>query len=253
MVSAKRLDTLLLERGLVDSIASARAHIGAGRVEVEGRRADKAGVSYPEDSRIGIKPKQPYVSRGGEKLAAGLAAFGVDPGGMVCLDIGCSTGGFTDCLLQHGARRVYSIDVGYGVLDWQLRRDDRVVVLERINARYLTRDLVPGPVDLAVIDASFISLGLLFEPVCGLFDGPVSIIALVKPQFELPREKVARGGVVRESALHDEALALARKHAEGAGLRCRGVVTSPLKGARGNTEFLMHLVSTGKVDENTVS
>lgn len=243
MVVKQRLDMLLMERQLAGTIESARAFIGAGRVEVDGKKADKVGTVYPTDCSIEIREKQPYVSRGGEKIAAGLQFFGIDPGGMICADIGCSTGGFTDCLLQHGARKVYSVDVGYGVLDWQLRQDDRVVALERTNARYLTREQIPDAIDLAVIDASFISLGLLFAPVKGLFEGTVAILALVKPQFELPREKVARGGVVRERALHEEALDLARKYGEEAGLVSRGVVMSPLKGAKGNTEFLMYLVS----------
>lgn len=243
-MGGKRLDTLLLERQLAEDLETARAIIGSGRVEVDGRIADKAGSQFAQECQIRLRERQRYVSRGGDKLAAGLTAFGVDPGGMVCADIGCSTGGFTDCLLQHGAIRVYSVDVGYGVLDWQLRKDSRVVVLERTNARFLTREQIPDPVDLAVIDASFISLDLLLQPVSRLFAGRVAIIALVKPQFELPRDKVARGGVVREDALHQQALAQVRGYAEAAGLICRGIVASPLKGAKGNTEFLMYLVRT---------
>jgi len=234
---------LLVERQLADTVEAARGLIGAGRVEVDGRRADKAGHEFAADSQVYIREKQPYVSRGGEKLAAALRFFAVNPAGLTCADIGCSTGGFTDCLLQQGARRVYCVDVGYGVLDWQLRQDERVVVLERTNARYLTREQIPEAIDLAVIDASFISLERLFEPVMRLFADRVSIIALVKPQFELPREKIAKGGVVRDGALHDEALGLARKYAEDAGLVCQGIIMSPLKGAKGNTEFLMHLAS----------
>lgn len=241
----KRLDALLVERRLADSIEAAGALVGAGRVEVNGQRADKVGSTFDPECRIEIREKQPYVGRGGEKLAAGLDYFGIDPTGMICADIGCSTGGFTDCLLQKGARRVYAVDVGYGVLDWQLRQDDRVVVLERTNARYLTREHIPELLDLAVIDASFISLGLLLEPVSRLCREDVSIVALVKPQFELPRGKVARGGVVRDSELHDEALAMVRRHAEDAGLYCRDVVPSPILGAKGNREFLMHIVATG--------
>jgi 23S rRNA (cytidine1920-2'-O)/16S rRNA (cytidine1409-2'-O)-methyltransferase len=221
----------------------ARAVIGAGRVSVDGRLADKAGTMFPSDCRPTLAVQQPYVSRGGLKLAAALAAFVVDPSGLICADIGCSTGGFTDCLLQNGARRVYGVDVGYGILDWRLRQDKRVVLLERTNARFLSRELVPDPLDLAVIDASFISLALLLEPVAGLFDGNVSIIALVKPQFELPRAKVPRGGVVREEGLHEEALAGVRGHAARIGLECAGTIVSPIKGAKGNREFLMHLVS----------
>lgn len=243
MVGGIRLDALLLERHLATEIGTARALIGSGRVEVNGRLADKAGSQYAPDCQIRLREGRRYVSRGGDKLAAGLASFQVDPAGMVCADIGCSTGGFTDCLLQHGAGRVYCVDVGYGVLDWRLRKDSRVVVLERTNARYLTREQIPEPIDLAVIDASFISLDLLLPPVRRLFAGAASIIALVKPQFELPRDKVARGGVVREDYLHQLALSQVRAYAGAAGLDCRGIVTSPVRGAKGNTEFLMHLVA----------
>jgi 23S rRNA (cytidine1920-2'-O)/16S rRNA (cytidine1409-2'-O)-methyltransferase len=250
-VGKKRLDTLVLERHLAADIETARALIGSGRVDVDGHIADKAGSQYAQECRIRLRERQRYASRGGDKLAAGLTAFRVDPAGMVCADIGCSTGGFTDCLLQHGAKRVYSVDVGYGVLDWQLRKDSRVVVLERTNARYLTREQIPEPVDLAVIDASFISLDLLLKSVSRLFAGRVCIIALVKPQFELPRGKVARGGVVREDALHQQALEQVRGYASAAGLICRGIGTSPLKGAKGNTEFLMHLVSAKDQSKTT--
>lgn len=246
----KRLDALLLDRQLAADLATARALIGSGRVEVEGRIADKAGSLHPSECRMQIREGQRYVSRGGEKLAAGLDLFKVNPAGLVCADIGCSTGGFTDCLLQRGARRVYSVDVGYGVLDWRLRTDSRVVVLERTNARFLSREQIPEAIDLAVIDASFISLDLLLAPVCALFSGQASIIALVKPQFELPRDLVARGGVVREEALHQQAVEQVRGYAQAVGLDCRGVVTSPLKGAKGNTEFLLHLVSVAEKDKS---
>lgn len=242
----KRLDSLLVECGLADSIAKARAVIGAGGVEVDGVRADKAGSMFSPECSISLIGKQPYVGRGGEKLAAGLDFFGVNPSGLICADIGCSTGGFTDCLLQKGARRVYCVDVGYGVLDWRLRLDERVVVRERTNARYLTREHIPESVDLAVIDASFISLGLLLAPVSRLFAGRIAIMALVKPQFELPRHKVAKGGVVRESVFHEEALALVRGYVLETGLVCVGVVPSPIKGAKGNREFLMYIVSPDK-------
>ena len=232
---------MLVENELAESIESARALIGAGQILVNGQQKDKAGELFKPDCTIEVKKKQPYVSRGGLKLEEGLHSFGIDPNGFVCADIGCSTGGFTDCLLQHGAARVYSVDVGYGVLDWKLRQDDRVVVLERKNARHLTRKDIQEPIDLAVIDASFISLELLLEPVSRLFDNKVSILALIKPQFELPREKVAKGGVVKESALHDEALEKIRKFAISLGLISQGIVVSPIKGAKGNKEFLMHL------------
>jgi len=239
----QRLDVLLVYRGLLGDIAAARAVVGAGQVLVDGRIQDKVGSQYPVDCRLELKEKQPYVSRGGQKLAAGIDAFNIDVQGLTCADIGCSTGGFTDCLLQKGARRVYSIDVGYGVLDWKLRRDQRVIVLERTNARYLSEKQVPENLDFAVIDASFISLKLLLAPVCKFFTGQVKIVALVKPQFELAREKVARGGVVRDGLLHDEALDLVRQYAVGTHLECRGVIPSPIQGAKGNQEFLMFLMS----------
>ncbi|MDW7773956.1 MAG: TlyA family RNA methyltransferase [Desulfobulbaceae bacterium] len=243
-MASKRLDALVIEHGIADHIDIARALIGAGRILVNGQPGTKAGNLYHTDSVIDLKDKQTYVSRAGAKLAAGLEQFGINPRGMICADIGCSTGGFTDCLLRHGAARVYSVDVGYGILDWKLRNDERVVVLERTNARYLTNEQIPEPLDLVVIDASFISLRLLLKPVCRLFAGDKRlIIALVKPQFELAREKVPRGGVVREESLHDEALEMVRGYAAEAGLSCGGVARSPVAGARGNVEFLMHLAA----------
>jgi len=245
-VRKQRLDTLLVASGLAESIESARAVIGAGQVLVNGQLADKAGMQFKSDCIIEVKENRPFVSRGGQKLAGGLEYFAIDPQGMVCADIGCSTGGFTDCLLQHGAARVYSVDVGYGVLDWKLRQDDRVVVLERKNARYLTREDIPESVDLAVIDASFISLELLLEPVSRLFAGSVSILALVKPQFELPRDKVTEGGVITDRELHDLAREKVSSAAAAVGLSCRGVVASAIRGAKGNQEFLMHIVGPAK-------
>lgn len=241
----KRLDTLLVDSELAETTELARALIGSGRVFVDGQKADKAGTQFASDCSIAVKEKQPYVSRGGLKLEAGLHHFGIDPTGKICADIGCSTGGFTDCLLQHGAAKVYSVDVGYGVLDWKLRQDERVVVLERTNARYLTKKEIPEEIDLAVIDASFISLELLLEPVTRLFGKDVAILALVKPQFELDRGKVAKGGVVKETALHDEALAKVNTFALSLGLESHGVVGSPIKGAKGNQEFLMYFTGSG--------
>lgn len=248
----QRLDTLLVEKGLAETIESARAVIGAGQVLVNGQLADKAGTQFKPECMIEVKVDRPYVSRGGLKLEGGLKYFGIDPEEMVCADIGCSTGGFTDCLLQNGAARVYSVDVGYGVLDWKLRQDDRVVVLERKNARYLTRNDIPEPVDLAVIDASFISLELLLEPVSRLFESKVSILALVKPQFELPRDKVTAGGVIRDRVLHDEALSKVGEAAASLGLSCVGAVASTIRGAKGNQEFLVHIVGPAKNEWKTL-
>ena len=245
----KRLDSLLVERCLAETIDQAVRLIGAGRVVVDGRPCDKAGALVAVGSGISLRPGRRYVSRGGEKLEAGLLALQVDPDGWVCADIGCSTGGFTDCLLQHGATRVYSVDVGYGLLDWKLRQDPRVVVLERTNARHLSAVHIPEPIDLAVIDASFISLALLFPPLLPLFRSAVRILALVKPQFQLPREKIGRGGIVSDAALHDEALAMVRGFGDAHELACAGVTASPVRGAKGNQEFLMLLTGPSPVKQ----
>jgi 23S rRNA (cytidine1920-2'-O)/16S rRNA (cytidine1409-2'-O)-methyltransferase len=240
----KSLDTLLLLRGLAPTREKARAIIAAGRVLVNDRMADKAGVLFAEESSIEIRGADcPYVSRGGLKLAAGLDAFAIDPAGLVCADIGASTGGFTDCLLQRGASRVYAIDVGYGQLAWKLRQDPRVVVMERTNARNLTAGDIPEPLDLAVIDASFISLRLLLPPLLNFFPGPARIIALIKPQFEVGRGEVGKGGVVRDALLHHEVVEKIQGAAGTLGLRTAGLCPSPVLGAKGNREFLILLIS----------
>lgn len=242
----KRLDTLLVERGLAENVTEAAALIGAGRVLINGNPFGKAGSKYGIDCQLAVKTKEPFVSRGGRKLVAGLSAFALNPTGFICADIGCSTGGFTDCLLQNGVLRVYAVDVGYGVLDWKLRQDERVVVMERCNARYLTRKDIPESIDLCVIDASFISLELLIDPMIGLFDGKIRILALIKPQFELPRGKVARGGVVREHYLQKEALAKIEQFGRSLNLHCQGVIPSPVLGAKGNQEYLMYLTGAAR-------
>ena len=246
MAGKERLDSLLVARGLAEDITQARAFIGAGQVLVDTRADYKAGSLLPQQCEITVKKRSQFVSRGGEKLAGGLEGLGVDPQGWICADIGCSTGGFTDCLLQQGASRVFCVDVGYGLLDWKLRRDERVVVLERTNARYLSTEQVPEPLDFAVIDASFISLQPLLAPLLPLFGPTVRIMALVKPQFELPRDKVGQGGIVRESGLHEEAMARVRRFGAEVGLICRGAVAAPICGARGNQEFLLYFTSEKK-------
>ncbi len=242
-VKKKRLVDLLVARGHADTQTVAAALIGAGRILVDGNPLVKAGSLYRPDCRITVRQKEPFVSRGGKKLAAALAAFALDPAGFICADIGCSTGGFTDCLLQNGARKVYAVDVGYGVLDWTLRNDDRVIVLERCNARYLSDKEIPEPLDLCVADASFISLERLLVPMTELFapGGKIQIIVLVKPQFELPKNKVARGGIVRDSRLQQQALEKISVFGKRLGLTCRGTVPSPVKGTKGNQEYLMYL------------
>jgi 23S rRNA (cytidine1920-2'-O)/16S rRNA (cytidine1409-2'-O)-methyltransferase len=236
-----RLDRLLLTRNLAPTRQKAQALIGAGLVFVEERRIDKAGSLFPEDCRIEVKGDScPYVSRGGLKLAGGLDHFGIDVSGLVCGDVGASTGGFTDCLLQRGAARVYAIDVGYGQLAWKLRSDPRVVVLERTNARHLTPADLPEPFDLAVIDASFISLEILLKPVLALVAAGGSILALVKPQFEVGREQVGKGGVVRDAALQEAAVARIEEVGRILGLTSLGYCPSPILGPKGNREFLVY-------------
>lgn len=238
-----RLDKLLLEKKLAPTRQKAQALITAGQVLVDKRQADKAGTMVEDTATIEIKESCPYVSRGGYKLEAGLVFFDIDPVGLTCLDIGASTGGFTDCLLKKGAAKVYAIDVGYGQLAWELRQDPRVVVMERTNARYLTADNISEPVDLAVIDAAFISLKLLIPPLLPLFRKHVSILALIKPQFEVGRGKVGKGGVVRNPTLHDEVIQEIENFCKTLGLHSRGVTPSPILGPKGNKEFLIHLVS----------
>ena len=239
-----RLDKLLLEKNLAPTRQKAQALIGAGQVLVNNRPADKAGILVEDSALVEIRESCPYVSRGGYKLAAGLEFFNISPAGLICLDIGASTGGFTDCLLQNGALKVYSIDVGYGQLAWKLRQDPRVVVMERTNARYLSRDDIPEPIDLAVIDASFISLKLLIPPLLPLFrDKEIAILALIKPQFEVGRGKVGKKGVVRDPDLHQEVVDEVAGFSQTMGLTNRGVAPSPILGPKGNREFLIFLTA----------
>jgi 23S rRNA (cytidine1920-2'-O)/16S rRNA (cytidine1409-2'-O)-methyltransferase len=238
---------LLVERGLAGSREGARALILAGRVRVEGRPADKAGAAVPAGARVELVAPLPFVSRGGIKLRAALEAFEVRAAGRVALDVGASTGGFTDCLLQAGASRVYAVDVGFGQLDQRLRRDPRVVVLERTNIRHLGREgLTPVP-DLATIDVSFISLGLVLPAVAKLLEPPGEVVALVKPQFEVGKGQVGKGGVVRDAAKHRAVLFRIGEGSRVAGFEPRGVIPSPILGPKGNQEFLIHLVQRPKV------
>ena len=235
-----RLDKLLLTRNLAESRQKAQALIGAGQVFVNGHRADKAGSQFPIDSEIEVKgAKCPYVSRGGLKIAAGLDHFEIDPAGFICADIGASTGGFTDCLLQRGASKVYAVDVGYGQLDWKLRQDERVVVMERTNARHLAPGDIPEKLDLAVLDASFISLELLLEPLLNFMKPGGRILALIKPQFEVGKGQVGKGGVVRDPELHESSTRKIEEFGRQLGLDCLGVTPSPVLGPKGNREFLI--------------
>ncbi|HIE38807.1 MAG TPA: TlyA family RNA methyltransferase [Anaerolineales bacterium] len=232
----ERIDRLLVERKLAESRAQAQRLIRAGEVRVAGRVVDKPGALVASHLPIELAPRPRFVGRGGEKLAAALDRFGLGVTGWVVADVGASTGGFTDCLLQHGAARVYAIDVGYGQLDWRLRNDPRVVVMERTNARYLER--LPEPVDLVTVDVSFISLGLILPRAVDWLRPGGQVVALIKPQFEAGRRQVGKGGVVRDPAVHRQVLERVTRVAANLGLGLRGLMTSPLRGPAGNREFL---------------
>ncbi len=243
--SKMRLDLLLVARGLAESRGRAQALIMAGRVHqgAQGadRRLEKAGQELAIDAEISVRGRDhPWVSRGGVKLAHGLAEFAISPAGLICLDIGASTGGFTDVLLQGDAARVHAVDVGHGQLAWSLRNDDRVVVLERTNARYLTTAEVPDAVDLIVCDASFIGLRTVLPAAMALAAPGAALIALIKPQFEVGPDRVGKGGVVRDPALHDEVkLEITAWLEQQPGWSLLGTATSPIKGPQGNVEFLL--------------
>ncbi len=238
--SRLRLDQLLVARGLADSRARAQALVLEGRVRSAGRRLDKPGHPVAPDLPLEVEEGAPWVSRGGHKLAHALAHFAIDAGDRIALDIGASTGGFTDVLLQAGARRVYAVDVGYGQLAWKLRNDPRVVVLERTNARHLTAEQIPEPVDLLVCDASFISLETILPAPIALAAPEAVLVALIKPQFEVGKGRVGKGGVVRDPTLHEEVCARIRAWLEAEmGWRVAGITESPITGPRGNREFLI--------------
>ncbi len=234
-----RLDLLLVDRGLADSREKARGLILAGEVLVDGNRVDKPGHAVPAESRVELLAKLPYVSRAGKKLEAALERFQIDVHDKTCLDIGSSTGGFTDCLLQKGARRVYAVDVGAGQLDWKLRKDARVVVREGINARYLRPEDIGELVDLVVCDVSFISVTLVLPPVLSLLQPSAGMVILIKPQFEVGRGQVGKKGIVRDPLLHASACARVEQAARRLGFRTE-VMDSPLLGAEGNKEFLLY-------------
>lgn len=239
MANKKRLDVAVHERGLTLTRSKAQGMIMAREVLVNGEVVDKAGARVSDDDEITLANRPRFVSRGGEKLAGALRDFAYDPAGRVCADVGASTGGFTDCLLQHGATRVYAIDVGYGQLDYSLRVDERVVVIERTNARYL--EALAEPVDLAVVDASFISLTKLLPAMQGWLKPTGDIIALIKPQFEAGRAEVGKGGIVRDLNVHRHVLQDTLAYAVSRKLAVRGLTISPIKGATGNVEFLVWL------------
>jgi 23S rRNA (cytidine1920-2'-O)/16S rRNA (cytidine1409-2'-O)-methyltransferase len=234
----ERLDVLLVRRGLCPSREKAQRLIMAGQVFSGGTRLDKASQSFLHDAPIDIRQSERYVGRGGLKLEHALGHFAVDPAGMVCLDVGASTGGFTDCLLQHGAAKVYALDVGHGQLDWKIRNDHRVVVMEHCNARHLPPGAIPEKVGLITADVSFISLTLVLPPAAQVLTDSGMILALIKPQFELSRQEVGRGGVVRDDAARLRAVDKIRDFAAARGWTWCGVTGSPITGADGNREFL---------------
>ncbi|TCK04010.1 TlyA family RNA methyltransferase [Phorcysia thermohydrogeniphila] len=258
MAGKGRLDKLLVERGLVKSRERAKALIMAGKILVDGKVVDKAGASVPLDAKIEIKGEDiPYVSRGGLKLETAIKAFNLDVRGFTCLDVGASTGGFTDCLLQYGAEKVYAVDVGKGQLDWKLRNDPRVVSIEGFNARYLTDKEVPEKVDLVVVDVSFISLTKIL-PVVKQFLKPCGkIVALIKPQFELTKREVDRGkGVIKDPSLHKRAIEKILNFSREIGLYPENLTLSKPRGPKGNKEFLVLLSQNpedDRVNENTVN
>jgi len=238
----KRLDVLLLEQGYADSRAKAQAIIMSGMVYVDGQKADKPGISYAETVSLEVRGAVcPYVSRGGLKLEKALRDFGIEPVGYVCSDSGASTGGFTDCLLQKGAKKVFAIDVGYGQLDWKIRSDPRVVVMERTNVRYVTPEQLGEPLDLSVIDVSFISLKIVLPVVKTFLKTTGQVVCLIKPQFEAGKDKVGKKGVVRKPEIHKEVLDNFVELTKQTGFQILGLTFSPVKGPEGNIEFLAHL------------
>jgi len=241
MTAKVRLDELLVERGLAENRTRARAGIMAGRVRVAGQVVTKAGTLVAADAEVACNPPPPYVGRGGLKLKGALDAFGIDPAGRAALDAGASTGGFTDCLLQHGARSVVAVDVGYGQLDPRLAADPRVTVMDRTNVRHLGPADLPGPVDLLVADLAFISLRTVLPALKALLAPGGEMVLLVKPQFEVGKGKVGKGGVVKDEALRAAAVDAVVEAAAQLGLECLGRIPSPITGAKGNVEFLVHL------------
>ncbi|MCR5700924.1 MAG: TlyA family RNA methyltransferase [Lachnospiraceae bacterium] len=238
----ERLDVLLVNRGLATSREKAKAIIMSGIVYVDGQREDKAGASFDSEIPIEIKGSTlKYVSRGGLKLEKAMANFDVTLSGKVCMDVGSSTGGFTDCMLQNGAVKVYAVDVGHGQLDWKLRQDERVVCMEKTNIRYVTPDMVEDRIDFASIDVSFISLTKVLTPVKELLTDDGQIVCLIKPQFEAGREKVGKKGVVRDINVHKEVIHMVVDYAKSIGFFVCNLDYSPIKGPEGNIEYLLHL------------
>ncbi len=242
----ERLDRLLVERGMVQSREKARSYVMTGKVMVEGQRVDKPGMKVRVDARLEILEKEaPYVSRGGIKLEGALQSFNLNPQGMVVMDVGASTGGFTDCILQKGAKRVYAVDVGYGQLAWKLQKDPRVINLERRNIRYLRREEVPEEIDLILVDTSFISVEKFLHNLLRFLKKGGSLLILIKPQFEVGKGEVGKGGVVRDPTLHQKVIERITSYCQEKGLEVLGVRESPLLGPKGNKEFFIYLKKKG--------
>jgi 23S rRNA (cytidine1920-2'-O)/16S rRNA (cytidine1409-2'-O)-methyltransferase len=245
-INKLRIDRLLMERGLVESREKAQAIIFAGQVLANGQKQDKAGALVPEDADIRILGETlPYVSRGGLKLAAALKELSVVVEEKIALDVGASTGGFTDCLLQHGVVKVYAVDVGYGQMAWKIRQDPRVVVIERTNIRDIDPALFPEPIDIAVIDVSFISLEKAVPSILTFLKPQSELIALIKPQFEVGKKQVGKGGIVRDEASRDAAVNRIVEFTEKLGFTVKGVIPSPITGQDGNVEYLMYALKKG--------
>ncbi len=256
MSDRKRLDVLLTERGMASSREKAKVMIMEGLVYVDGVKEDKAGSQFSPECLIeyrGEKPK--YVSRGGLKLEKAIDEFGISLEGLICMDIGASTGGFTDCMLQNGAKKVYSIDVGYGQLAWSLRSDERVVCMEKTNFRYLTRDDIADRPGFASVDVSFISLSKILPAAADILSDGAKMVCLIKPQFEAGREKVGKKGVVRDPSVHQEVIEACLGYAKDNGFNIAGLTYSPIKGPEGNIEYLMYLCredAAGDIDRASV-
>lgn len=248
MPDKQRLDTLLVDTGLIASRTRAKALVMAGKIFVDGERIDKPGTMVSIDASIDVKGDDlPYVSRGGLKLAAAIESLSLHLHQWVCLDVGASTGGFTDCMLQNGASRVYAVDVGYGQLAWSLRQDPRVIPIERTNIRHMPIDRIPEPVDLATIDASFISLKIVVPVVLKFLKPNGRILALIKPQFEVGRGQVGKGGVVKDPQLHEAVIQDLTEFFTNQGLICGPVIQSPILGPKGNMEFIILLNASDSV------
>ncbi|MCR5777994.1 MAG: TlyA family RNA methyltransferase [Lachnospiraceae bacterium] len=251
-MAKKRLDVMLVEQGLVESREKAKTYIMAGEVFVNGQREDKPGSTFADDVTIEYKGKPlKYVSRGGLKLEKAMNSFPIDLNGLVCMDIGASTGGFTDCMLQNGAVKVYSIDVGYGQLAWKLRTDERVVCMEKTNFRYLTREDIEDRPDFASVDVSFISLSKILPAAYNILSDNAEMVCLIKPQFEAGKDKVGKKGVVREKSVHEEVISNVIAFTKEIGFYIAGLSYSPIRGPEGNIEYLMHIVKSEPAEEFT--